>query len=114
MLKYPVYSQLESWESDVTFGAESRSATLRPHVLAIRIFDYPIAGRASESSSKADRAENTHKMVGGVTLVGGNGSELARLPGGAELNILPANGTYDSATQVYHFIRNFNKYFMKD
>lgn len=31
-------------------------------------------------------------MVGGVTLVGGNGSELARLPGGAELNILPANG----------------------
>lgn len=32
-------------------------------------------------------------MVGGVTLVGGNGSELTRLPGGAELNILPANGT---------------------
>jgi len=31
-------------------------------------------------------------MVGGVTLVGGNGSELTRLPGGAELNILPANG----------------------
>lgn len=39
-------------------------------------------------------AQTTHKMVGGVTLVGGNGSELARLPGGAELNILPANGTY--------------------
>jgi len=41
-------------------------------------------------------AQNTHKMVGGVTLVGGNGSELARLPGGAELNILPANGVYNN------------------
>lgn len=45
-------------------------------------------------------AQNTHKMVGGVTLVGGNGSELARLPGGAELNILPANGVYDNITRV--------------
>lgn len=35
-------------------------------------------------------------MVGGVTLVGGNGSELTRLPGGAELNILPANGVFRS------------------
>lgn len=41
-------------------------------------------------------AQTTHKMVSGVTLVGGNGSELARLPGGAELNILPANGAYDN------------------
>lgn len=39
-------------------------------------------------------------MVGGVTLVGGNGSELARLPGGAELNILPANGEYDHTIRV--------------
>jgi len=39
-------------------------------------------------------------MVGGVTLVGGNGSELTRLPGGAELNILPANGAYDNATCI--------------
>lgn len=41
-------------------------------------------------------AQTTHKMVGGVTLVGGNGSELTRLPGGAELNILPANGVFRS------------------
>lgn len=44
--------------------------------------------------------QSTHKMVGGVTLVGGNGSELTRLPGGAELNILPANGAYDNATCI--------------
>lgn len=28
--------------------------------------------------------------------MGGNGSELTRLPGGAELNILPANGVFRS------------------
>ena len=44
----------------------------------------------------ADAAQTTHKMVGGVALVGGTGSELARLPGGAELNILPANGVFRS------------------
>lgn len=44
----------------------------------------------------ADAVQTTHKMVGGVALVGGNGSELARLPGGAELNILPANGMFRS------------------
>lgn len=53
-------------------------------------------------------------MVGGVTLVGGNGSELTRLPGGAELNILPANGVFRSvktqslAVQGGKFIFNFN------
>lgn len=44
----------------------------------------------------ADAAQTAHKMVGGVTLVGGTGSELARLPGGAELNILPPNGVFRS------------------
>ena len=44
----------------------------------------------------SDNAQTTHKMVGGVTLVGGTGTELARLPGGAELNILPANGVFRS------------------
>ncbi|XP_032663898.1 mucin-6-like isoform X3 [Odontomachus brunneus] len=46
----------------------------------------------AQTRIRAGDAQTTHKMVGGVTLVGGNGSELARLPGGAELNILPANG----------------------
>lgn len=46
----------------------------------------------AQTRIRASDAQTTHKMVGGVTLVGGNGSELTRLPGGAELNILPANG----------------------
>lgn len=46
----------------------------------------------AQTRIRAGDAQTTHKMVGGVTLVGGNGSELTRLPGGAELNILPANG----------------------
>lgn len=51
---------------------------------------------ASQSRIRSGDTQTTHKMVGGVTLVGGNGSELTRLPGGAELNILPANGVFRS------------------
>lgn len=44
----------------------------------------------------AEAIQANHKMVQNVTLVSSNGSELARLPGGAELNILPANGVFRS------------------
>lgn len=60
----------------------------------------------AQTRIRSGDSQTTHKMVGGVTLVGGNGSELTRLPGGAELNILPANGIlyieyYQSYTFVY-------------
>lgn len=72
----------------VTFvhsGNEGRSLVLATHSPALNVSN-------AQTRIRAGDAQNTHKMVGGVTLVGGNGSELARLPGGAELNILPANG----------------------
>ncbi|XP_011051122.1 PREDICTED: endochitinase A-like isoform X4 [Acromyrmex echinatior] len=72
----------------VTFvhsGNEGRSLVLATHSPALNVSN-------AQTRIRTGDAQNTHKMVGGVTLVGGNGSELARLPGGAELNILPANG----------------------
>lgn len=51
-----------------------------------------LSGAQTRIRTGGDTQATTHKMIGGVTLVGGNGSELTRLPGGAELNILPANG----------------------
>ena len=51
---------------------------------------------AAQTRIRTGDTQTTHKMVGGVTLVGGSGSELTRLPGGAELNILPANGVFRS------------------
>ena len=59
----------------------------------LRTYFYVIA---AQTRIRTGDAQTTHKMVGGVTLVGGNGSELTRLPGGAELNILPANGVFRS------------------
>ncbi|XP_071567092.1 uncharacterized protein [Temnothorax nylanderi] len=72
----------------VTFvhsGNEGRSLVLATHSPALNVSN-------AQTRIRTGDTQNTHKMVGGVTLVGGNGSELARLPGGAELNILPANG----------------------
>lgn len=60
----------------------------------IPLCNLTIVNRVADAQTRirAGDAQTTHKMVGGVALVGGNGSELTRLPGGAELNILPANG----------------------
>ncbi|XP_076298938.1 uncharacterized protein LOC143217995 isoform X2 [Lasioglossum baleicum] len=64
---------------------EGRPIVLATHSPALNVSN-------AQTRIRTGDAQNTHKMVGGVTLVGGNGSELTRLPGGAELNILPANG----------------------
>lgn len=87
----PLALAVQSSASDVrpvTFvhsGNEGRSLVLATHSPALNV-------SSTQTRIRAGDTQNTHKMVGGVTLVGGNGSELARLPGGAELNILPANG----------------------
>ncbi|XP_043270248.1 max-binding protein MNT-like isoform X2 [Venturia canescens] len=73
----------------VTFvhsGNEARPLVLATHAAPT------LNVTTAQSRMRTGDAQTTHKMVGGVTLVGGNGSELTRLPGGAELNILPANG----------------------
>ncbi|XP_076665218.1 uncharacterized protein LOC143367365 isoform X3 [Andrena cerasifolii] len=73
---------------------EGRPLVLAAHSPALNVTN-------AQTRIRAGDAQTTHKMVGGVTLVGGNGSELTRLPGGAELNILPANGTlYVEYTQL--------------
>ncbi|XP_017891656.1 max-binding protein MNT-like, partial [Ceratina calcarata] len=64
---------------------EGRPLVLAAHSPALNVSN-------AQTRIRTGDAQSTHKMVGGVTLVGGNGSELTRLPGGAELNILPANG----------------------
>ncbi|KAL0110400.1 hypothetical protein PUN28_013794 [Cardiocondyla obscurior] len=87
----PLALAVQSSASDVrpvTFvhsGNEGRSLVLATHSPALNVSN-------AQTRIRAGDTQTTHKMVGGVTLVGGNGSELARLPGGAELNILPANG----------------------
>ncbi|TGZ48785.1 Max-binding protein MNT, partial [Temnothorax longispinosus] len=87
----PLALAVQSSASDVrpvTFvhsGNEGRSLVLATHSPALNVSN-------AQTRIRTGDTQNTHKMVGGVTLVGGNGSELARLPGGAELNILPANG----------------------
>ncbi|XP_014483638.1 PREDICTED: A-agglutinin anchorage subunit-like isoform X2 [Dinoponera quadriceps] len=87
----PLALAVQSSASDVrpvTFvhsGNEARPLVLATHSPALNVSN-------AQTRIRAGDAQTTHKMVGGVTLVGGNGSELARLPGGAELNILPANG----------------------
>ncbi|XP_043793143.1 max-binding protein MNT-like isoform X1 [Apis laboriosa] len=72
---------------------EGRPLVLAAHSPALNVSN-------AQTRIRAGDAQTTHKMVGGVTLVGGNGSELTRLPGGAELNILPANGLTLSHTGV--------------
>ncbi|KAJ8682932.1 hypothetical protein QAD02_018724 [Eretmocerus hayati] len=78
----------------VTFvsGNEARPIVLTAtHAPSINVTSAPTRIRTG------DTTQTTHKMVGGVTLVGGTGgAELARLPGGAELNILPANSIFRS------------------
>ncbi|XP_011339421.1 flocculation protein FLO11 isoform X2 [Ooceraea biroi] len=87
----PLALAVQSSASDVrpvTFvhsGNEGRPLVLATHSPALNVSNAQTRIRTAD-------AQTTHKMVGGVTLVGSNGSELARLPGGAELNILPANG----------------------
>ncbi|XP_020287127.1 mucin-5AC-like isoform X3 [Pseudomyrmex gracilis] len=87
----PLALAVQSSASDVrpvTFvhsGNEGRPLVLATHSPALNVSN-------TQTRIRTGDAQTTHKMVGGVTLVGGNGSELARLPGGAELNILPANG----------------------
>ncbi|XP_017762459.1 PREDICTED: max-binding protein MNT-like isoform X1 [Eufriesea mexicana] len=87
----PLALAVQSTASDVrpvTFvhsGNEGRPLVLATHSPALNVSN-------AQTRIRAGDAQTTHKMVGGVALVGGNGSELTRLPGGAELNILPANG----------------------
>ncbi|XP_033207042.1 flocculation protein FLO11-like isoform X3 [Belonocnema kinseyi] len=87
----PLALAVQSSSSDVrpvTFvhsGNESRPLVLATHSPALSV-------STAQTRIRTGDAQTTHKMVGGVTLVGGSGSELTRLPGGAELNILPANG----------------------
>ncbi|XP_015597098.1 mucin-3B isoform X2 [Cephus cinctus] len=87
----PLALAVQSTASDVrplTFvhsGNEARPLVLATHSPALSV-------SAAQTRIRTSESQTTHKMVGGVTLVGGNGSELTRLPGGAELNILPANG----------------------
>ncbi|KMQ93092.1 phosphorylase b kinase gamma catalytic skeletal muscle isoform, partial [Lasius niger] len=87
----PLALAMQSSASDVrpvTFvhsGNEGRPLVLATHSPALNVSN-------TQTRIRTGDAQTTHKMVSGVTLVGGNGSELARLPGGAELNILPANG----------------------
>ncbi|XP_054004372.1 uncharacterized protein LOC128890152 isoform X3 [Hylaeus anthracinus] len=64
---------------------EGRPIVLAAHSPALNVSN-------AQTRIRAGDTQTTHKMVGGVALVGGNASELTRLPGGAELNILPANG----------------------
>ncbi|XP_012214490.1 uncharacterized protein [Linepithema humile] len=95
----PLALAVQSSASDVrpvTFvhsGNEGRPLVLATHSPALNVSN-------AQTRIRTGDAQTTHKMVGGVTLVGGNGSELARLPGGAELNILPANGLTLSHTGV--------------
>ncbi|XP_048511786.1 probable GPI-anchored adhesin-like protein PGA18 isoform X3 [Athalia rosae] len=80
----------------VTFvhsGNEGRPLVLAAHSPALSTTS---GGQARIRSGDPQTTQAIHKMVGGVTLVGGSGSELTRLPGGAELNILPANGVFRS------------------
>ncbi|XP_046740122.1 mucin-5AC-like isoform X2 [Diprion similis] len=79
----------------VTFvhsGSEGRPLVLATHSPALNT----TSGQARIRTGDPQTTQAIHKMVGGVTLVGGHGSELTRLPGGAELNILPANGVFRS------------------
>lgn len=71
--------------------SRGRSIPTRGNIVDIAILN---CVTDAQTRIRASDTQTTHKMVGGVTLVGGNGSELTRLPGGAELNILPANGTF--------------------
>ncbi|XP_066590920.1 max-binding protein MNT-like isoform X2 [Prorops nasuta] len=73
----------------VLSGSDTRPLVLTTHASALNVSN-------AQTRIRAGDAQSTHKMVGGVTLVGGNSSELTRLPGGAELNILPANGVLRS------------------
>ncbi|XP_023289644.1 uncharacterized protein LOC105703896 isoform X2 [Orussus abietinus] len=88
----PLALAVQSSASDVrpvTFvpsGNEGRPLVLAAHSPAA------LSVSTAQTRIRTGETQTAHKMVGGVTLVGGNGSELTRLPGGAELNILPANG----------------------
>lgn len=55
----------------------------------------PFVADAQARIKAGDANPANHKIVGGMALIGTNGSDLARLPGGAELNIL-SNGIYRS------------------
>ncbi|XP_058799498.1 uncharacterized protein LOC131668985 isoform X2 [Phymastichus coffea] len=97
-----VHSTEANSDNRVTFvhstGAESRQLALavqssgnevRPIVLTTPALNVT---SATNRLRTGDAAQTTHKMIGGIASVGSPGCELARLPGGAELNILPANG----------------------
>ncbi|XP_044598478.1 uncharacterized protein LOC123274812 isoform X2 [Cotesia glomerata] len=89
----PLALAVQSGASDVrpvTFvhsGNEGRPLVLATHPPPLNV--------TTQTRIRSGETQTTHK-IGGVTLVGGNGSELTRLPGGAELNILPANGVFRS------------------
>ncbi|XP_076623808.1 uncharacterized protein LOC143343142 isoform X9 [Colletes latitarsis] len=94
----PLALAVQSSASDVrpvTFvhsANEGRPLVLAAHSPALNVSTILNCVTDAQTRIRAGDTQTTHKMVGGVTLVGGNGSELTRLPGGAELNILPANG----------------------
>ncbi|XP_034936787.1 mucin-5AC-like isoform X2 [Chelonus insularis] len=84
--------QSSSNDRPITFvhsGNEGRPLVLATH-------PPPLNVTTAQTRIRSGDSQTTHKMVGGVALVSGNGSELTRLPGGAELNILPANGVFRS------------------
>ncbi|XP_014203583.1 putative GPI-anchored protein pfl2, partial [Copidosoma floridanum] len=78
-------------QSTLTYANnEGRPLLLTTHAPAISVTTAQTRIRTIEAT------QATSKRIGGVALVGGAGPELARLPGGAELNILPANGIFRS------------------
>ncbi|KAK0183405.1 hypothetical protein PV327_001451 [Microctonus hyperodae] len=101
-----VHSNLSNQERPVGLAVQSSASEVRPvtfvhsgnegRSLVLATHPPPLNVTTASSRIRPVDTQSTHKMVGGMTLVGGNGSELTRLPGGAELNILPANGVFRS------------------
>ncbi|XP_014300290.1 uncharacterized protein LOC106694218 isoform X2 [Microplitis demolitor] len=101
-----VHSNLSNQERPLALAVQSTASDVRPvtfvhsgnegRPLVLAAHPPPLNVTTAQTRIRSGETQTTHKMVGGVTLVGGNGSELTRLPGGAELNILPANGVFRS------------------
>ncbi|XP_051160365.1 uncharacterized protein LOC127280968 isoform X3 [Leptopilina boulardi] len=101
-----VHSNLSNNDRPLALAVQSSSNDVRPvtfvhsgndtRPLVLATHSPALSASTAQTRLRTGDAQTTHKMVGGVTLVGGNGSELTRLPGGAELNILPANGVFRS------------------
>ncbi|XP_063988347.1 uncharacterized protein LOC135168270 isoform X2 [Diachasmimorpha longicaudata] len=100
-----VHSNLSNQERPLALAVQSSASDVRPVTFVhsgndarplVLATHPPPLNVTTQARIRPGDTQTPHKMVGGVTLVGGNGSELTRLPGGAELNILPANGVFRS------------------